>query len=72
MIVLQPGGPQQHQFRRIQLGGHIGQLELYYLLARNRLAELHPLLCILKGVFQGCLTDTACLRSNPNPAGVKP
>jgi hypothetical protein len=28
MVIFHPGGPEEHQLRRIQLRRHIGQLEL--------------------------------------------
>ena len=70
-VVLQPGGPQQHQLRRIEFGGHVGQLELDRLEGGDRLPELHPLLGVFDGVLEGRPADPAGLGADADPSRIE-
>src|SRR5690606_30730606 len=70
-LVVQDGGPVDHQACSLNLGGHVGQLELDGLEVGDGPAELLALLGVAQRLVQGGLGDAHSLGGDTHPAVVQ-
>ena len=69
--VLERGGLQGQQARRVHLDRHVGQLPLNRLIAADRSAESAPLAGVFQRLFQRRAADSDRLRGDSNPSAVQ-
>jgi hypothetical protein len=70
-LILEPGRAVNHHARRIHLGGHIGDHHLDGLMARQRHAELLPLIGVAHPFIETGLGDAQRLGGDPDAPGVQ-
>ena len=70
-LVLQPGGPVDEAARRLDLDGHVRELELHSLEGGDRLAELLPLLRVLVGEVVRALRQPEAHGCDRDPPAVE-
>jgi hypothetical protein len=70
-VLREPRRVEHEVLARLDLGGHVGQLELHALEAGDRLAELLADRRVAQRLFEGALRDAERERGDADAAGVE-